>query len=288
LAGCHVAPRADRPLGWYAPGDAAFVGALLVAVVLSAYAFEVAVTNALIALVIGAALWLAMAGAGTLIGRGSSATLPAASLPNRLAIGLLAIVSISFPSVPAVLLGIVTPSEAFTFFGLPAALVIRLAAGLMQDRRIAGYGTDVLRGIADGAWIVLVAFAAGTASLVLRIAGLGSATLALSPAWLMTLFAIAVLVLGVVVGPTYGALLAAAIAAPFLTAAGVPPDACALVTALMLTLGYAMPSFGLSLLSPARGPLARRVSAAELGAIAVGVVIVVGVSAVLAAMRGGD
>ena len=95
-----------------------------------------------------------------------------------------------------------------------------------------GYGTDVLRGIADGAWIVLVAFAARMASFALAFSGSGSSTLALPPMGLMALFAIAVLMLGVIVGPTYGALLAAAIFAPLLTTAGVPHDSCALVFSL--------------------------------------------------------
>jgi hypothetical protein len=284
LAGCHAAPRPDRPLGWYAAGDAGFIGALLAAVVLSAYAFEVAVSSVMFAaLVIGTALWLAMAGAGALIGPRSSAPPPVAPTSHRLGIGIFAIVLISCLSIPAILLGIMTPSEAFTFFGLPTALVFRLVAGMTQGRRLAGYGTDVLRGIADGAWIVLVAYAARAAWFALKFAGLGSeASLALSPMWLMPLFAIAVLVLGIVVGPTYGALLAVAISAPVLTAAGVPQDACALVAALMLTLGYAMPS--VSLLSP-RGPLARPASPAALAAMAVGVVIVVGVSAAITTMH---
>jgi hypothetical protein len=287
LAGCHAAPRANRPLGWHAQGDAGFIGALLVAIVLGANAFEVAIVNILIAaLVIGVALWLAMAGAGALIGRGSSAAVPVASMPKRIGIGISAVVLISYLSVPAVLFGILTPSEAFTFFSLPIAVVFRLVAGLTQGRRMAGYGTDVLRGIADGAWIVLVVFAARTASFTLAFSGSGSPTLALSPMGLMAIFAIAVLALGVIVGPTYGALLAAAIFAPLLTTAGVPHDSCALVFSLTLMLGYASPSFGLSLLSPTPSALARQLSAAEVGAIAVGVVIVVGVSAVIAAIGG--
>ena len=153
LAGCNAAPRANRPLGWYAQGDAGFIGALLVAIVLGANSFGVAIVNILIAaLVIGVALWLAMTGAGALIGRGSSAAVPVASMWKRIGIGILAVVLIIYPSVPAVLVGIMTPSEAFTFFSLPIAAVLRLVTGLMQGRRMAGYGTDVLRGIADGAW----------------------------------------------------------------------------------------------------------------------------------------
>ncbi len=287
LAGCHAAPRANRPLGWYAQGDAGFIGALLVAIVLGANAFEVAIVNILIAaLVIGVALWLAMAGAGALIGRGSNAAVPVASMPKRIGIGILAVVLISYPSVPSVLLGIMTPSEAFTFFSLPIVVVFRLVAGLVQGRRMAGFGTDVLRGIADGAWIVLVAFVARTASFTIAFSGPGSPTLALSPMGLMAIFAIAVLALGVIVGPTYGALLAAAIFAPLLTTAGVPHDSCALVFSLTLMLGYASPSFGLSLLSPTPGALARQISTAEVGALAVGVVIVVAVSAIIAAIGG--
>ncbi len=287
LAGCHAAPRTNRPLGWYAQGDAGFIGALLVAIVLGANAFEVAIFNILIAaLVIGVALGLAMAGAGALIGRGSSAVVPVASTPKRIGIGILAVVLISYPSIPAVLFGIMTPSEAFTFFSLPIAIVFRLIACLMQGRRMAGYGTDVLRGIADGAWIVLVAFAARTASFTIAFAGSGTPTLALPAMGLITIFAIAVLALGFIIGPTYGALLAAAIFAPLLTAAGVPHDTCALVFSLTLMLGYASPSFGLSLLSPTPGAFARQISAAEVGAMAVGVVIVVGVSAVIAAIGG--
>jgi hypothetical protein len=286
-AGCNPAPRANRPLGWYAQGDAGFIGALLVAIVLGANAFGVAIVNILIAaLVIGVALWIAMAGAGALIGRGSSAAAPVASMPKRIGVGILAVVLIIYPSVPAVLFGILTPSEAFTFFSLPIVMVFRLVAGLTQGRRMAGYGTDVLRGIADGAWIVLAAFAARMASFTLAFSGLGSLTLALSPMGLMAIFAIAVLALGVIVGPTYGALLAAAIFAPLLTTAGMPHGSCALVFSLTLMLGYASPSFGLSLLSPTPSSLARQVSAAEVGAITVGVVIVVGVSAVIAAIGG--
>ena len=180
-----------------------------------------------------------------------------------------------------------TPSEAFTILSLPIAAVFRLVAGLMQGRRMAGYGTDLLRGIADGAWIVLVAFAARMASFALAFSGSGSSTLALPPMGLMGLFAIAVLMLGVIVGPTYGALLAAAIFAPLLTTAGVPHISCALVFSLALPLRYARPSFGMSLLSPTPGVLARQVSAAEVGAIAVGVVILVVVSSVFAAIGGG-
>lgn len=287
LAGCHSAPRANRPLAWYAQGDAGFIGALLVAIVLGANAFEVAIVNVLIAaLVIGVALWLAMAGAGVLIGRGWSAAVPVASIPKRIGIGILAVVLISYPSVPAMLFGIMTPYEAFTFFSLPIAIVICLVVGKMQGRRMAGYGTDVLRGIADGAWIVLVAFAARAASFAFAFAGPGSPTLALSPTGTTVIFAIAVLALGVIVGPTYGALLAATIFAPLLNTAGVPHESCALVFSLTLMLGYAMPSFGLSVLSPTPGALARQLSAAEVGVIAVGVVIVVGVSAVIAANGG--
>jgi hypothetical protein len=287
LAGCHSAPRANRPLAWYAQGDAGFIGALLVATVLGANAFEVAIVNVLIAaFVIGVALWLAMAGAGVLIGRGWSAAVPVASISKRIGIGILAVVLISYPSVPAMLFGIMTPYEAFTFFSLPIAIVICLVVGKMQGRRMAGYGTDVLRGIADGAWIVLVAFAARAASFAFAFAGPGSPTLALSPTGTTVIFAIAVLVLGVIVGPTYGALLAATIFAPLLNTTGVPHESCALVFSLTLMLGYAMPSFGLSLLSPTPGALARQLSAAEVGVIAVGVVIVVGVSAVIAANGG--
>src|SRR5262249_54238638 len=99
LAGCHDAPRANRPLGWYAQGDAAFVGALLVAIVLAALAFEVSITNVLgIALLIGVVVWLAMAGAGALLGRGPRATPPpVASLPKRIGIGLLAVAVVVLP-----------------------------------------------------------------------------------------------------------------------------------------------------------------------------------------------
>src|SRR5262249_52688100 len=149
MAGCHVAPRPNRPLGWYSRGDAGFIGALLVAMILAAHAFQVAVTNVLVtALTIGVALWLAMAGAGALLGRGSNTPPPVVSLAKRIAIGFLAVVLIAFPVVLAMLSGLMTPTEAFAFLSLPVALVFRLVAGLIQDRGIAGYGTDLFPGIA--------------------------------------------------------------------------------------------------------------------------------------------
>jgi hypothetical protein len=289
LAGCHAASRPNRPLGWYAPGDAAVVGTLLVAFVLGARAFEVSVAAVVSAgLAIGVVAWLAMAGVGALLpGRGSNATAPMASTPKRVGIALLALVLICSQSVPAVLLGLLTPLEAFTLFSLPVALVFRLVAGLIQGRRLAGYGSDLLRGIADGAWIVLAMFAARIATTALTVAGPGDLGLTLSPMPLMAVFAGAIMVLGLIVGPTYGALLAAAIFAPVLKAAGVPAATSALVLGSALTLAFARPSFGFGLLSPAFGGPARQVSGSEAGAIAAGVAIVLVFSAVMAATGGG-
>lgn len=288
LAGCHAAPRTNRPLSWYAQGDAAFIGALLVAIVLAAYALQVSIVNVTVgALAIGVALWLVMAGAGALLARRSRTPPPVVSLPQRLGIGFLAVGLIVLPSVWAMLLGLMTPSEAFAFLGLPAALTFRLAVGFTQGRGIAGFGSDVLRGIADGAWVILTAFAAQVASFAYVMSGPTSSALPLS-VWLTPAFAIAVLALGCIVGPTYGALLAIVVSAPLLTAAGMPPDSCALVAGLALMLGYARPAFGLSLLSPAPGASARRLPAADdVGVLAVGAVIVVGVAAAMAALAGG-
>jgi hypothetical protein len=288
LAGCHAAPRPDRPLGWYAPGDAAVVGTLLVAIVLGARAFEVSFGIVSAGLAIGVVSWLAMAGVGALLpGRGSNAAAQVASTPKRIGIALLALVLICSQSVPAVLLGLLTPLEAFALFSLPVALVFRLVAGLIQGRRLAGYGCDLLRGIADGAWIVLAMFAARIATTALTVSGPGDFTLALSPMWLLPIFAGAIMVLGIIVGPTYGALLAAAIFAPVLKAAGVPAATSALVLGSALMLAFARPSLGFGLLSPAFGGPARQTSGSEAGAMAAGVAIVLVFSAVMAATGGG-
>ena len=287
LAGCHPAPRANRPLGWYARGDAAFIGALLVATVLAGLSFQVSIASMMVtALTIGVALWLGMAGAGALLGRGSKTPPPVVSLPQRFGIGLLAVGLIALPSIWMMLLGLMIPSEAFAFLGLPAALTLRLVVGLTQGRGIAGVGTDLLRGIADGAWIILTAFAAQVAGFAYTMSGAASTAVALSPMWLMPALAIAVLALGVIVGPTYGAVLAVLVAAPLAAMAGVPPDGCALVVAVALMLGYARPVFGLSLLSPASGAAAQR-PAAEVATMAVGAVIVVVVAAGLSLLGGG-
>jgi hypothetical protein len=135
--------------------------------------------------------------------------------------------------------------------------------------------------------VILVVVAAQAASFAYTMSGPAPPALTLSAMWLMPAFAIAVLALGVIVGPTYGAVLAILVSAPLLTAAGMPPEGCALVVGLALMLSYARPAFGLSLLSPAPVASARRLPAAEVGAMAVGAVIVVGVAAGIAALAGG-
>jgi hypothetical protein len=95
------------------------------------------------------------------------------------------------------------------------------------------------------------------------------------------------MMLGIVVGPTFGALLAATIFAPVLKSAGVPAATCALVLGSALMLGYARPSFGLRLLSPAFGGPARQISGSEAGAMAAGVAIVLAFSAYMATTGGG-
>jgi hypothetical protein len=72
--------------------------------------------------------------------------------------------------------------------------------------------------------------------------------LALSPMWLMPAFAIMVLALGFIVGPTYGAVLAILVSSKPLAAAGMLPEGCSMVAGLALMLGYARPAFGWSLL----------------------------------------
>jgi hypothetical protein len=79
-------------------------------------------------------------------------------------------------------------------------------------------------------------------------------------------------------------LIAGAILAPSLTTAHVPNHASALVLALALMLGYARPALRLTLLS--RGPAAfpGRIATAEVGAMAIAVVIVGAASALIVAM----
>ena len=283
VAGCQSAPRPRHPLGWYAAGDAAFIGALLVAVVLGAISFATSVAAGLTAaLLIGTVLWLVTTGVGALVGRARAAK-EAPSALRALGIGLFALASIGFLVVPAISLGVLTPSEAFTFFGLPIALIFRLVVALILERGIAGYGIDLLRGVADAAWIVLAVLAAGIAALALRLAGGDAALPALPPVTAAIAFAAAILLLGVLVGATYGALLAAAIFAPLLTAADVPAGTSALIFLPALMLSYARPTLGLTLLAPAFGGAARRISAAEAAAIAAGVVVVFAVAAFMAA-----
>jgi TRAP-type C4-dicarboxylate transport system permease large subunit len=95
--------------------------------------------------------------------------------------------------------------------------------------------------------------------------------------------AAAILLLGILAGPTFGALLAAPLFMPLLKMAGVSPRAAALVLVPALMLSYARPALGLSLLAPAFGGAARRISAAEAWAIAAGVVVVLGFAVFMAA-----
>jgi hypothetical protein len=261
VAGSQPAPRSHRPLGWYAPGDAAFVGALLVAIVLGGRSFEASISQGMgTGLTIGVVLWLVMTGVGALFGRRSVAADAGPAAMKTFGIGLFAIASIGFMAVPAITLGIMTMPEAFIFFGLPAALIFRLVVGLIAGRGIAGYGLDLLRGVADGAWIVVVVFAAQMASIAVTMVGAGMPAVALPPVIATVALAAAILLLGILAGPTFGALLAAPLFMPLLKMAGVSPRAAALVLVPALMLSYARPALDLSLLAPAFGGAARRLS----------------------------
>jgi hypothetical protein len=69
---------------------------------------------------------------------------------------------------------------------------------------------------------------------------------ALSPVIATVAFAAAILLLSILAGPTFGALLAAPLFMPLLKMAGVSPRAATLVLVPALMLSYARPALGLS------------------------------------------
>jgi TRAP-type C4-dicarboxylate transport system permease large subunit len=278
LAGCYPAPRPNRPLGWYAPGDPAFIGALFVATVLAAGAFQVTVSGLVSrSLLAGLVLWLAMTGTSGLITRKSGkAGIDGVQRPTGYGLFLLPV--IVFLPLSELAAGMITPLEAFAFF---AALIAVFRLTIWKGRRIAAFGIDLLRGIADGAWIVLVVFAGQVASDALSVSGLEQTTLALPPLISMVIFAITVLMLGAMLGSTFGALLAAAIFGRLLENAGVGHDTSALVLAVTLMVSYARPPLALHLPSPPYDFTAEGTAPAELGALAAGVIAVVAFSALV-------
>jgi TRAP-type C4-dicarboxylate transport system permease large subunit len=302
LAGCHSAPRPARPLGWYGPGDASFFGVLPAAAVIVGSAFNASVTATLMSVVLAAvAVWLAMLGVGALARRAGK-TAPAPSISQPLGFGALGLVLVLFPALAMMAAGLFTPTEALTFLSLPLALVLRLArafeledrptAGSVQHGGIRGIGLDLLRGLADAAWIAFAMFAAHTATVVIAFvardpgqvlaAALGVS--AMSPVTAMLTIAVMVLILGVLMGPTVGAYSAAPIAVSFAKMAGVSDAAPAIVATLALVVSYARPSLGLSLLSPAvaGGIAAQRADFAQIAVWIVGVALTL-VAAVLVA-----
>ena len=302
LAGCHAAPRPARPLGWYGPGDASFFGVIPAAAVIVGIAFSESVLKILMSLVLPAlAVWLAMAGAGALV-RHTRKTTQVPSLWPPLGFGALGLVLVLSPALMAMAAGLLTPTEALTFLSLPLALVLRLARAFeLEDRRAAGsaehggirgIGLDLLRGLADGAWIVFAMFAAHAVTVAIAVttpdAGRVLATAvgisAMSPVTAMLTIAAMVLILGVLMGPTVGAYSAAPIAAGFATMAGVSGAAPAIVATLALVVSYARPSFGLNLLSPtmAGGRAEQRADFAQIAVWIVGAVLTLGVAILVA------
>ena len=292
LAGCHDAPRPVRPLGWYAPGDAGFFGVFPAAAVIAGIAFGQSILTILMSLVIiGLAVWLVMAVVGALLSLWDK-TGKAPSVWPALGVGALGFVLVLSPALSAMALGILTSSEALTFLSLPSALVVRLVVGLVQGRGIGGIGPDLLRGVADGAWIVFAMFAAAAVTMVIGFSGSdpGRAMAeavgvnAMSPVAAMVTIAAMVLILGMLIGSTVGAFIAAPIAASLAAMAGVSGAAPALVVALALLFSYARPSLELTLLSPAMagGRAAPSGSFAEVAVWVAGAALMLGAAVLVA------
>lgn len=250
LAGCNPGIRRPRrPLGWFAPGDPAFVGTLLAVAAMFAGLLEISLGRLLAAVLpCGAVVLLATAGIGELLRAQRPADVRPSDERRAAGLGLLAIAAVGGPILLLVASGLATPTEAFVAAGVPAALGFRLIVSAFDDRGPVGLERDLLRGIADAAWVVMTLFAVSLAGRVIVSAGV-PVTKDLPPLLIAILAAAAMLLLGFAAGSTFGTLLAGVLLFPTAQGAGIDFTALATIATLAATTAFARPSLGIGLLS---------------------------------------
>jgi hypothetical protein len=230
--------RCNRPMALNVSGDPAVAGNLLVSALLTG-------GSIIVVLILGAAVLAVAASSGAIARRWSSS--PPAS---GAAVGLIACVLIALSIFALTFSGTATLVEAIAGAGVPISLIIFVFSILRRkrDRALSALPESLARGVATAAWIVTVLMGTNLVHFAAQAAGAPTVDGSnFSPAMILPAVVPAVIVSGLLLGPTVGPLLLVGI---FREAS---VEGLGVIAALAMALGYVSPVQSMNLLSPALG-----------------------------------